>query len=112
MERKYDIKQKGEKVVIGELKQRLQAKATKLKRYEERINRYQVNRLFQQDPKRVYQQMNGISSSFNEARPDAGESQQLRGGETHGADTWGKEVLQSENAEWLKELKKEREEVR
>ena len=106
MERKYNIKQKGEKVVIGELKQRLQAKATKLKRYEERINRYQVNRLFQQDPKRVYQQMNGISSSFNEARPDAGESQQFW------RDTWGKEVLQSENAEWLKELKKEREEVR
>ena len=31
LERKYDIKQKGEKVVIEELKQRLQAKAAKLK---------------------------------------------------------------------------------
>ena len=49
LERKYSIKQKGEKVVIEELKQRLQAKSAKLKRYEQRIHRYQVNRLFQQD---------------------------------------------------------------
>ena len=40
LERKYNIKQKGEKVVIEELKQRLQAKAANLKRYEEKINRY------------------------------------------------------------------------
>ena len=58
LERKYNIKQKEEKVVIEEFKQRLQAEAAKLKRYEERINRYQVNRLFLQDQKRVYQQMN------------------------------------------------------
>ena len=63
LERKYNIRQKVEKVVIEELKQRLQAKTAKLKRYEQRIHRYQVNRLFQQDQKRVYQQMNGTSSS-------------------------------------------------
>ena len=77
LERKYNIKQKGEKVVIGELKQRLQAKSAKVKRYEQRIHRYQVNRLFQQDQKRVYQQMNGTSSNFSEVRPDAEESQQF-----------------------------------
>ena len=58
LERKCNIKQKGEKVVIEELKQRLQAKSVKLKRYEQRIHRYQVNRLVQQDQKRVYQQIN------------------------------------------------------
>ena len=77
LERKCNIKQKGEKVVIEELKQRLQAKSVKLKRYEQRIHRYQVNRLFQQDQKRVYQQMNGTSSNFSEVRPDAEESQQF-----------------------------------
>ena len=75
LERKYNIKKKGEKVVIEELKQRLQAKSAKLKRYEQRIHRYQENRLFQQDQKRVYQQMNGTSSNFSEVRPE--ESQQL-----------------------------------
>ena len=106
MERKSNIKQKGEKVVIEELKQRLLAKSAKFKRYEQRIYRYKVNRLFQQDQKRVYQEMNGTSSSFSEVRPDAWESQQFW------RDIWGKDVLYNGNAEWLKELKKERVEVR
>ena len=50
--------------------------------------------------------MNGTSSSFSEVRPDAGESQQFW------RDIWGKDVLYNANAEWLKELKKERVEVR
>ena len=40
MERKYNIKLKGEKVVIKELYQRLKAKSAKLKRHEQRIHRY------------------------------------------------------------------------
>ena len=103
---KYNIIQKGEKVVIEELKQKLQAKSAKLKRYEQRIHRYQVNRLFQQDQKKVYQQMNGTSSNFSEVRPDAEESQQFW------RDIWGKDVVHNENAEWLKELRKERVEAR
>ena len=42
LERKYNITQKGEKVVIEELKQGLQAKSAKLKRYEQSIHQYQV----------------------------------------------------------------------
>ena len=72
--KKNNIKQKGEKVVIEELTQRLLAKSAKLKRYEQRIHRYKFNTLFQQDHKRVYQQMNGTSSRFSEVRLDAGES--------------------------------------
>ena len=81
-------------------------KSAKLKRYEQRIYRYKVNRLFQHDQKRVYQEMNGTSSSFSEVRPEAGESQQFW------RNIWGKDVLYNGNAEWLKELKKERVEVR
>ena len=44
-ERKYSIKQKGEKAAIEELKQRLQAKSAKLKGYEQWIHRYQLNSL-------------------------------------------------------------------
>ena len=50
--------------------------------------------------------MNVISSTFNEVRPDAGESQQFW------RHIWGKDVLHNENAEWLKELKKGRVDVR
>ena len=100
LEREHSDKQKGEYVVIEELKQSPQAKSAKLKRYEQRINRYQLNRLLQHDQKRVYQRMNGTSSSFSEVRPDAEESQQFW------RDIWGKAVVHNENTEWLKELKK------
>ena len=50
--------------------------------------------------------MNGTSSSFSDVGPDAGESQQFW------RDIWGKDVIYNGNAEWLKELKKERVKVR
>ena len=50
-ERKYNIKKKGIRTVKEELKQRLHAKAAKLKRYKERVNQYKINRLFFQNQK-------------------------------------------------------------
>ena len=55
LERKYNIKKKGIRTVIEELKQQLHAKTAKLKRYEERVNQYKINRMFVQNQKRVYQ---------------------------------------------------------
>ena len=56
---KYRVKKKGLNLVLEELKQRLQAKATKILRYG-------------QSKKRVYQQLNGkVNNSKN---PDAEES--------------------------------------
>ena len=46
IEHKYRVKKKGLNVVLEELKQRIQAKATKIKRYGERIEQYRINRLF------------------------------------------------------------------
>ena len=66
LERKYNIKKKGIRTVIEELKQRLHAKAAKLKRYEERVNQYKINRMPAQNQKRVYQQMDGIRNINNE----------------------------------------------
>ena len=95
LDRTYNIKRKEGKV-IEELKQRLQAKSAKVKSYEQRIYQYQANRLFQQEQKRVYLQMNGTSSSFSEVRLVSEESQQFW------RDIWSKEVVHNENAEWLK----------
>lgn len=47
MWRKYKIETKGVTVVIEELKQRICAKAHKIKRYNDRILQYQQNRLFE-----------------------------------------------------------------
>ena len=52
--------------MIEELKQRLNAKTAKLKRYEERVNLYKINRMFVQNQKGVYQQKDGIRNINNE----------------------------------------------
>ena len=49
IEHKYGVKKKGLNVVLEELKQRIQTKATKTKRYDQRIEHYRINRMFQQD---------------------------------------------------------------
>ena len=49
VEHKYKVEKKGLNVVLEEQKQRIQAKATKIKRYDQRIEQYRINRLFQQD---------------------------------------------------------------
>ena len=54
----YRIKKKGLSVVPENLKQRLQTKATEVRRYDQRIEQYRINRFFEQDQKRVYQQLN------------------------------------------------------
>ena len=46
IEHKYVVQKKVLDVVLEELKQRIQAKATKIKRYGERIEQYRINRLF------------------------------------------------------------------
>ena len=76
LERKYNIKKKGIRTVIEELKQQLHAKTAKLKRYEERVNQYKINRMFVQNQKRVYQQMDGIRN-INNRKPNVEESKQF-----------------------------------
>ena len=89
--RKCKTGEKGKAVVLEELKQRLQAK-------ELRIQQCRLNRLFQQDQKRVYQELNSEMTTERTV-PDAEESQQFWWG------IWGKDVEHEQNEEWLKELK-------
>ena len=53
------MKKKGINLVIEELKQRLIAKKTKVKRYEQRISQFRQNQLFQVNQKQVYKDLNG-----------------------------------------------------
>ena len=76
LDRKYRIKTKGEDAVIEEVKQRLQAKVTKLKRYESRIKQFKINRSFQQDQKNVYQELCGLKRTEG-VTPDAADSEQF-----------------------------------
>ena len=76
-------------------------KTVKLKRYEERVNQYKINRMFVQNQKRVYQQMDGIRNINNE-KPNAEESKQFW------SNIWDNEKEHERNAEWLMELRAEK----
>ena len=82
----------------------MQAKATKVKRYDQRIEQYRINRLFQQDKKRVYKQLNGKIESSE--KPDTEESRRFW------SNIWETEKSHNKNAEWLKELRAERNEIK
>ena len=82
----------------------MQAKATKIKRYDQRIKQYMINRLFQQDQKGVYQQLNG-KIKRNEKR-DTEESKRFW------SNIWGTGKSHNKNAEWLEELRSERNKIR
>ena len=49
LEGKYGVKRKGLKTVIEELKQRLLAKSAKIRRYEQRIEQFRQNKIFDFD---------------------------------------------------------------
>ena len=73
-ETQHNIKKKGMRTVIEEMKLRLNTKIAKLKRYEERVNQYKINRMFAQNQTKVYQQMDGIRNNINNEKPYAVES--------------------------------------
>ena len=50
-------------MVMEDLKQRILAKAAKIKRYEQQGTQYKQKILFKQDQKRFYQQLNGTSKN-------------------------------------------------
>ena len=58
--RKYDFSKKGPRAVLEELRQRVTAKAAKLKRYEERTNQYRQNRLFESNQKRLLEEIGDV----------------------------------------------------
>ena len=96
--KKHNIKKKGIRTVIKELKHRLHTKTAKLKRYEERVNQCKINRMFFQNQKRVYQQIDGIRNINNE-KPNAEESKQFW------SNVWYNEKEHERNTEWLREFR-------
>ncbi len=97
---KYRIKEKGLSVVIEELKQRVVAKAAKVKRYEARNEQQRQNRLFEVDQGRLYQELDGKDSSES-LIPDADEARKFW------SSIWESPVEHNTQAEWLKEIKEE-----
>ena len=98
--RKYKVKEKGISKEMEEFKQRLQVKASKLKRYEQRIEQYTVNRMYQQDQKTVYPEMSGKPEG-EKVIPDAEKSVRFWSG------IWDNDIHHNSKAEWLDDVRKE-----
>ena len=91
------IKKKRLNAILEELKQRLQAKTPKRKKYDQRNESSEINRFFQKGKKRVYQRPNGKVESSE--RPDTEESRRFW------SNIWGTRKSRNKNAKWLKELR-------
>ena len=70
---RYRVKRKGLKTVIEELKQRLLAKSAKVRRYQQRIEQFGQNRIFDFDLKTMYAEFNG-----DEVRPSDAPNAEVR----------------------------------
>ena len=89
-------------VVIEELKQRVTAKAEKLRRYEQRVQQYRQNRIFEFDQKKLYKELDRDSSGTDtNCMPDAEESCGFW------SNTWDNPIEHIRDAEWLPDVRDE-----
>ena len=87
-------------VVVEELKQKIVAIAGKVRRYQERVDRFRQNRMFQNNQRQFYRELNREKERCDDDQPDAEESKKL----------WGK-ILESvdhnKDVKWSKDLQSE-----
>ena len=87
--------------MIEEIKQRILAKAAKISRYEQRTEQYRINRLFDKDQKKVYNEFNGQNGSSDGQISNAEESK------VFWSEIWSAEKKHNQDADWLLEVKQE-----
>ena len=97
LERKYSIRLKTLSVVIEELKQKIVAIAAKVRRYQERVERF-TQIMFQNNQRQFYGELNQEEERCDDDQLDAEESKKFWG------DIWSESVDQNRNAKWLKDL--------
>ena len=79
LERKYRIRVKRLNVVIEELKQRITAIAAKVRRYQGRVDSYRQNRLFENNQRQFYRELDQEEERGDDDQPLAEESKQFWG---------------------------------
>ena len=101
LERRYSIRVKRLNVVTEELKQRITAIAAKVRRYQGRIDSYRKNRLFGNNKRQFYRELDQEEERGDDDQPLAEESKQF----------WGNIQSQSadhkKDAKWLQDLQSE-----
>ena len=88
-------------VAIEELKQRIVAIAAKVRRYQERVDRFRQNRMFQNNRRQFYRGLNQVGERCDGDQPDAEELKSFW------LDIWSDLVDHNRDVKWLKDLKSE-----
>ena len=88
-------------VVIEELKHRITAIAAKVRRYQRRVDSYTQNRLFENNQKQFYRELDQKEESCDDDQPVAEESKQFWG------NIWSQSADQKKDTKWLHDLRSE-----
>ena len=101
LERKYSIRVKRLNVVVEELKQRITAIAAKVRRYQGRVDSYRQNRLFENNQRQFYRELDEEEERCDDDQPVAEESKQFWG------NIWSQSADHKKDAKWLQDLRNE-----
>jgi hypothetical protein len=88
--------------MIENLKQKIQAKAQRIGRYERRKNQYIQNKLFKEDTKQFYRYL-GAKTIAMKDQPHMEEV------ESYWKSLWEEKVKHNEEAEWIRREEREKE---
>ena len=97
LDHKYGLRRKGFTLVIEELKQRITAKATKVKRYDNRTKPFQDNRNFQTNAGKFFK---NPESKEERTKPPNTEYATV-----FWKETWGTKVEHKRDAGWIGKVK-------
>ena len=98
LERKYSIRVKRLNIVIVELKQRITAIAAKVRRYQGQVDSYRQNRLFENNQKQFYKEIDQEEERYDDDQTVAEESKQFWG------NIWSQSAGHKKDAKWLQNL--------
>ena len=101
LERKYSIRVKRLNAVIEELKQMITAIAGKVRRYQGRIDSYRQNRLFENNQRQFYRELDQEEERCDDHQPVVEESKQ------YWENIWSQSADHKKDAKWLQDLRSE-----
>ena len=99
LERKYSIRVKRLNVAIEELKQRITAIAAKARRYQRWVNSYRQNKLFENNQRQFYRELDQEEERCDDDQPVAEETKQFWG------KIWSQSADHNKDAKWLQDLR-------
>ena len=102
LEKSYKVKENGTKAVEKTQRQRIKSNSNKIKRFVDRVNFYQQNKLFNSNQRRLFSNLRG--NEKEQRVPDAESSRNFWAG------IWSEGVEFNKNATWLDEIRENHQE--